>query len=45
LLQTIDTGICKFNGIEKRHIKPYNPWMNGMVERMNRTIREFTIEA
>lgn len=37
--------ICKLNGIEKRHTKPYHPWTNGMVERMNRTIKESTIKA
>ncbi len=29
----------------KRHTKPYNNWTNGMVERMNRTIKESTIKA
>jgi transposase InsO family protein len=28
------------NGIEHRLIKPNNPWTNGRVERMNRTIKE-----
>ena len=37
--------ICKFNGIEKRHTKPYHLWTSGMVERMNRTIKESTIKT
>jgi hypothetical protein len=37
--------ICEFNGVEKRHTKPYHPWTNAMVERMNRTIKESTIKA
>ncbi|AIJ48452.1 hypothetical protein Cthiooxydans_37600 [Comamonas thiooxydans] len=37
--------ICKFNGVAKTHTKPYHPWTNGMVERMNRTFRESTIKA
>lgn len=24
--------ICKFNGVDKRHTKPYHPWTNGMAE-------------
>jgi len=37
--------ICKFNRVEKRHTKPYHTWTNGMVERMNWTIKESKIKA
>src|ERR1700686_971020 len=35
--------ICRANGIELRLTKPYHPWTNGQVERMNRTIKEATV--
>jgi len=37
--------VTKFTHVEKRHTKPYRPWTNGMVECMNRTIKESTIKA
>jgi transposase InsO family protein len=36
--------ICEANGIEHRLTKPDNPWTNGQVERMNRTIKEATVK-
>src|SRR5438477_9359002 len=35
--------ICRANGIEHRLTKPHHPWTNGQVERMNRTIKEATV--
>ena len=35
--------ICRANGIELGLTKPYHPWTNGQVERMNRTIKEATV--
>lgn len=35
--------ICEQNDIEHRLTKPYHPWTNGQVERMNRTIKEATV--
>ena len=32
--------ICKENGIEHRLTQPAHPWINGQVERMNKTIKE-----
>ena len=31
--------ICEANGLEHRLTKPHQPWTNGQVERMNRTIK------
>jgi transposase InsO family protein len=36
--------ICRANGIEHRMTKPYHPWTNGQVERMNRTLKEATVK-
>jgi transposase InsO family protein len=36
--------ICEANEIEHRLTKPNHPWTNGQVERMNRTIKEATVE-
>jgi transposase InsO family protein len=35
--------ICRANDIEHRLTKPNHPWTNGQVERMNRTIKEATV--
>lgn len=35
--------VCRLNGIEHRLTKPNYPWINGQVERMNRTIKEATV--
>jgi transposase InsO family protein len=35
--------ICRANGIEHRLTKPDHPWTNGQVERMNRTLKEATV--
>ncbi|WP_447895010.1 IS481 family transposase [Vreelandella sp. GE22] len=37
--------ICHCHGIEHRLTKPFHPWTNGQVERMNRTIKEATVRA
>ncbi|WP_374700420.1 MULTISPECIES: integrase core domain-containing protein [Cobetia] len=34
--------ICHRYGIEHRLTRPFHPWTNGQVERMNRTIKEAT---
>src|SRR5215212_9322588 len=34
---------CAQNDIEHRLTKPYHPWTNGQVERMNRTIKDATV--
>jgi transposase InsO family protein len=35
--------ICRANGIKHRLTKPNHPWTNGQVERMNRTLKEATV--
>lgn len=35
--------VCHRHGIEHRLTRPFHPWTNGQVERMNRTIKEATI--
>jgi transposase InsO family protein len=35
---------CAQLGIEHRLTKPKHPWTNGQVERMNRTIKEATVQ-
>ena len=37
--------VCKEHGIQHKLTKPYHPWTNGQVERMNRTIKDATIKA
>lgn len=37
--------MCHRHGIEHRLTKPFHPWTNGQVERMNRTIKEATVRA
>jgi transposase InsO family protein len=35
--------VCQQNNIEHRLTKPNHPWTNGQVERINRTIKEATV--
>jgi hypothetical protein len=35
---------CEEHGIEHRLTKPYHPWTNGQVERMNRTLKDATVK-
>ena len=35
--------VCRQNNIEHRFTKPNHPWTNGQVERMNRTIKDATV--
>jgi hypothetical protein len=36
--------ICEANGIKHRLTKPNQPWTNGQVERMNRTIKDANVK-
>ena len=36
--------VCNENDIEHRLTKPYHPWTNGLLERMNRTIKQATVK-
>ena len=36
--------VCRAYGVEHRLTKPAHPWTNGQVERMNRTIKEATVQ-
>jgi transposase-like protein len=36
--------VCLLQGIDHRLTKPNHPWTNGQVERMNRTIKEATVQ-
>ena len=36
-------GACAQLGVEHRLTKPYHPWTNGQVERMNRTLKDATV--
>jgi transposase InsO family protein len=36
--------VCQEHGIEHRLTKPNPPWTNGQVERMNRTLKEATVQ-
>src|ERR1700744_6285142 len=36
--------VCRLHGIDPRLTKPNHPWTNGQVERMNRTIKEATVQ-
>jgi transposase InsO family protein len=36
--------VCRLHGIDHRLTKPNHPWTNGQVERMNRTIKEATVQ-
>jgi transposase InsO family protein len=35
--------VCRSNSIEHRLTKPNHPWTNGQVERMNRTLKDATV--
>src|SRR5262249_53447729 len=37
--------ICRAHSIEHRLTKPSHPWTNGQVERMNRTLKEATVNC
>lgn len=36
--------VCAEHGVAHRRTKPAHPWTNGQVERMNRTLKEATVQ-
>ncbi|SFC13267.1 Integrase core domain-containing protein, partial [Kushneria avicenniae] len=37
--------VCREHGIEHRLTRPFHPWTNGQVERMNRTLKDATTRS
>ena len=37
--------MCDEHAIEHKHTKPYQPWSNGQIERMNRTVKEAPVKV
>ena len=43
-LDHVFARVCQAHRIEHRLTKPNHPWTNGQVERMNRTLKEATVQ-